>query len=61
MKDLRFITVEGVIGAGKTSLVEILAKRFHAGMILEKFEDNPFLENFMQIPQNMHSILNFIS
>jgi deoxyadenosine/deoxycytidine kinase len=32
MKDLRFITVEGVIGAGKTSLVEILAKRFHAGM-----------------------------
>ena len=31
MKDLRFITVEGVIGAGKTSLVKILAKRFHAG------------------------------
>jgi deoxyguanosine kinase len=50
MKDLRFIAVEGVIGAGKTSLVNILAKRLHAGMILEKFEENPFLENFYADP-----------
>jgi deoxyguanosine kinase len=50
MKDLRFIAVEGVIGAGKTSLVKILGKRFHAGTILEKFEDNPFLENFYADP-----------
>lgn len=62
MKDLRFITVEGVIGAGKTSLVEILAKRFHAGMILEKFEDNPFLENFYADPTKhaFHTQLYFL-
>ena len=62
MKDLRFITVEGVIGAGKTSLVEILAKRFHAGMILEKFEDNPFLENFYADPAKhaFHTQLYFL-
>ncbi len=62
MKDLRFITVEGVIGAGKTSLVKILAKRFHAGMILEKFEDNPFLENFYSDPAKhaFHTQLYFL-
>jgi len=62
MKDLRFITVEGVIGAGKTSLVKILAKRFHAGMILEKFEDNPFLENFYSDPEKhaFHTQLYFL-
>ena len=62
MKDLRFITVEGVIGAGKTSLVKILAKRFHAGMILEKFEDNPFLENFYSDPVKyaFHTQLYFL-
>jgi len=62
MKDLRFITVEGVIGAGKTSLVKLLAKRFHAGMILEKFEDNPFLENFYSDPEKhaFHTQLYFL-
>jgi len=62
MKDLRFITVEGGIGAGKTSLVKILAKRFHAGMILEKFEDNPFLENFYADPEKhaFHTQLYFL-
>lgn len=62
MKDLRFITVEGAIGAGKTSLVNILAKRFHAGMILEKFEDNPFLENFYSDPVKhaFHTQLYFL-
>jgi len=46
MKDLRFIAIEGVIGAGKTSLAKILSNKFHAGTILEKFEENPFLEKF---------------
>ncbi|MCK4673199.1 deoxynucleoside kinase, partial [candidate division WOR-3 bacterium] len=31
MKDLRFIAIEGVIGAGKTSLAKILSNKFHAG------------------------------
>jgi len=50
MKNLKFIAVEGVIGAGKTSLTTILAKRLHAGTIFEKFEENPFLEQFYAEP-----------
>jgi len=50
MKDMRFVAIDGVIGAGKTSLTKLLAKRFHAGMILEKFDENPFLENFYAEP-----------
>jgi len=50
VKDLRFIAIEGVIGAGKTSLAKVLANRFHAGVILEKFEENPFLEKFYSDP-----------
>jgi deoxyguanosine kinase len=50
MKDIRFIAIEGVIGAGKTSLATVLAKRFHAGTILEKFDENPFLESFYAEP-----------
>ncbi len=50
MKDLRFIAIEGVIGAGKTSLAKVLADKFHAGIILEKFEENPFLEKFYSNP-----------
>jgi len=50
MKELRFIAIEGVIGAGKTSLAKVLADRFHAGLILEEFEDNPFLAKFYSSP-----------
>ena len=46
MKELRFIAIEGVIGAGKTSLTKVLADKFHAATILEEFEENPFLEKF---------------
>jgi len=48
--DLRFIAVEGVIGAGKTSLCRMLADTFGARLVLEKFEDNPFLRNFYDDP-----------
>jgi len=41
----RFIAVEGPIGVGKTSLVDLLASRFDAVKVLERTE-NPFLENF---------------
>jgi deoxyadenosine/deoxycytidine kinase len=43
---LRFIAIEGVIGAGKTSLAKLLANKLHAGSVLEEFEDNPFLAKF---------------
>jgi len=42
----RFITIEGNIGAGKTTLAEMLAKEYDAELILEQFADNPFLPSF---------------
>ncbi|HAK11137.1 MAG TPA: deoxynucleoside kinase [Chitinophagaceae bacterium] len=46
-----FITVEGNIGAGKTTLTHLLAKHFNARIILEEFADNPFLPKFYENPQ----------
>ncbi len=42
----KYIAVEGAIGAGKTSLVLQLSKRYHARVILEVVEENPFLSSF---------------
>ncbi len=44
--DLRFISIEGVIGAGKTALAKRLKERLNAELILEQFDANPFLEKF---------------
>ena len=44
----QYLAIEGPIGVGKTSLTRLLAKEFNARMILEKPEDNPFLESFYQ-------------
>ncbi|KPK72176.1 hypothetical protein AMJ87_05540 [candidate division WOR_3 bacterium SM23_60] len=46
MENVRFIAIDGVIGSGKTSLARVLAPQFHAGIIAEQFDDNPFLEKF---------------
>lgn len=46
-----FITIEGNIGAGKTTLAHLLAKHFDARLILEQFADNPFLPKFYENPQ----------
>ncbi|HTS43723.1 MAG TPA: deoxynucleoside kinase [Puia sp.] len=46
-----FITIEGNIGAGKTTLAHLLAKRYNARLILEEFADNPFLPKFYENPQ----------
>ena len=40
------MAIEGVIGVGKTSLAQHLAERLSARLVLEEFEENPFLENF---------------
>jgi deoxyguanosine kinase len=45
-----FVTIEGNIGAGKTTLAHLLAKHFNARLILEKFDDNPFLPKFYENP-----------
>jgi deoxyguanosine kinase len=44
----RFIAIEGVIGAGKTTLAEMLSQRRQARLVLEEFEDNPFLPKFYE-------------
>ncbi len=46
-----FITIEGNIGAGKTTLAHLLSKHYNARLILEEFADNPFLPKFYENPQ----------
>ena len=43
---LEFITIEGNIGAGKTSLATKISDDFNAKLILERFAENPFLPSF---------------
>src|ERR1700738_4455593 len=49
--DYHFITIEGNIGAGKTTLAHLLAKLFTARLILEQFAENPFLPKFYENPR----------
>ncbi len=51
MKNLYYIAIEGVIGVGKTSFARILSERLSAKFVLEKFEENPFLEDFYHDPE----------
>jgi len=46
-----FITIEGNIGAGKTTLSHLLARHFNARLVLEGFADNPFLPKFYENPK----------
>jgi deoxyguanosine kinase len=46
-----FITVEGNIGAGKTTLAHLLSRKLNARLILEEFADNPFLPKFYENQQ----------
>ncbi len=41
-----FLAIEGVIGVGKTTLARLLQPRFGAELLLEAFEENPFLSDF---------------
>ena len=45
---LEFITIEGNIGAGKTSLATKISEDFNAKLILERFAENPFLPSFYE-------------
>lgn len=51
MNQYDFIAIEGVIGAGKTSLAHLLAERRSARLVLEEFEENPFLPSFYKDPE----------
>ncbi len=46
LSEVKYIAIEGVIGAGKTSLAKMLAEKLNANLIIEEFEKNPFLEKF---------------
>lgn len=45
-----YITIEGTIGAGKTSLATMLSQEYKSRLILEQFEDNDFLPKFYKDP-----------
>lgn len=46
-----YISIEGNIGAGKTSLATMISEDFNAKLLLEGFKDNPFLPKFYENPQ----------
>lgn len=46
--EIRYIAIEGVIGVGKTSLAQMLGERLNAKVVLERFEENPFLGKFYE-------------
>ena len=46
MSENRYLVIEGVIGAGKTSLSRMLSERLSAQLVLEEVEENPFLKDF---------------
>ncbi|HTY36472.1 MAG TPA: deoxynucleoside kinase [Bacteroidota bacterium] len=50
--DIRHVAIEGVIGAGKTTLSQMLSDRLGARLVLERFEENPFLPNFYEDPEH---------
>jgi deoxyguanosine kinase len=41
-----YFAIEGVIGVGKTTLARLLQSQFEAELVLEVFEENPFLSSF---------------
>ncbi|PID57644.1 MAG: deoxynucleoside kinase [Ignavibacteriae bacterium] len=48
MEKPKYIAIDGVIGAGKTSLAKKLSEKLDAKLVLEEFEENPFLGKFYE-------------
>mgnify|MGYP006162118319 CR=1 FL=1 len=51
MELYNFIALEGNIGAGKTTLSKKIAQDYNGKLVLEQFEDNPFLPKFYNDPE----------
>jgi deoxyadenosine/deoxycytidine kinase len=47
----RYIAIEGIIGTGKTSLAQKFSSDFNGKLLLEAFDENPFLPLFYEEPQ----------
>lgn len=46
-----YVAIEGLIGAGKTTLAKRFAEHWNGRTVLEEFEDNPFLPRFYEDQQ----------
>ena len=51
LKEARYIAIEGPIGVGKTSLATLLARRLGSRLVLERPDENPFLDDFYKDPR----------
>lgn len=51
MTPYKYICIEGNIGSGKTSLCQLISQKYPAQLVLEEFDDNPFLPFFYQSPE----------
>jgi deoxyadenosine/deoxycytidine kinase len=45
---IKYVAIEGNIGAGKTTLARLLSESVEASLFLEEVEDNPFIEKFYE-------------
>jgi deoxyguanosine kinase len=55
LKTIRYLVIEGSIGAGKTTMVEALSTSLNVPSMLETFDDNPYLKSFYK--GNKESVL----
>ena len=51
MRNLYYVAIEGSIGVGKTRLAKLISEHLGAKLVLEEFEDNPFLADFYEDPE----------
>ena len=51
MRNLYYVAIEGTIGVGKTSLAKLISEHLGAKLVLEEFQDNPFLSDFYNDPE----------
>ena len=50
--DFKYITIDGVIGVGKTTLAKMIAEKYNGSILLEEVEENPFLSDFYKDPKH---------
>lgn len=47
----RYLVIEGNIGAGKTTLAQLISQRYKSELVLEEFAENTFLSQFYEDPE----------